>query len=58
MRKMHGHSGGSGPHSSGSRKPAGHIDSVMGRQYPSTMAVKGRSVGTSTANGPKNRKMR
>ncbi len=39
-----GHHGGSGP-----TKASGHIDSVMGRQYPAGMAVRGKSVGFGTA---------
>lgn len=58
MKRMSGHSGGSGPHSSGRTKPSGHVDSVMGRQYPSMMSVRGKGVGTGTTTSKKNRKLR
>jgi hypothetical protein len=54
-RKSYGAKGGT----SGPTKAAGHIDSVMGREYPSMMGVRGHGrVGSSTANRKKSRGMR
>jgi hypothetical protein len=44
---------------SGPTKAAGHIDSVMGREYPRAMTVRGHGrVGSSTASRKKSRGMR